>query len=124
MDEIGNYLYIIVFAGIIIFNILKAFRKQQEPVPSPDFPENHSYSTDDEKDSWENPVSVFQREPITYQSMQKSKVEPTIKAEQRTQENLLNENEEDKNISVAFSNTDDARQAFIYSEIWNRKYSV
>ena len=128
MDEIGNHLYIIIFIGIIIFNILRALRKRPEPVPTP-FPEHHPYSTDKEDDSWENPPPVFRREPMTYQPMvhqsiqSQSRIDPTVKIEpKRKQANLLNEKEEGKNISVAFNNTDDARQAFIHSEIWNRKY--
>jgi len=123
MDEIGNHLYIIIFVGIIIFNILKALRKRPEPVPAPNFPENHPYSTNEEDDFWGNPV--FHREPMTHQPLihqpmqSPSKAEPSSK---RKQSHLLNEKEENKNISVSFNNTDDARQAFIYSEIWNRKY--
>ena len=129
MDGIGSHWYIIIFGGIIVFNILKALRKRQEPVPTPSSSQNHPYSTDEKDDFWENPASVFQRRQTTHQQMDHqqmqslSKVNTTVKVEpKRKPENILNEKEEDKNISVAFSNTDDARQAFIYSEIWNRKY--
>ncbi len=129
MDEIGDYLYVIIFVGIIIFNILKTFRKQQKPVPIPDFPEDHPYSTDEKDDSWENPAPVLQKEPMTHQpmvhqSMQShSKTKSTVKNKSpKKAVNLLNERKEENNIPIAFNNTDDARQAFIYSEIWNRKY--
>ncbi|MDR1730159.1 MAG: hypothetical protein LBR52_05810 [Prevotellaceae bacterium] len=129
MDEIGNYLYIVIFVGIVIFNILKALRKQQAPVPAPNFPENHPYSTGEEDDLRENPAPVFRRErmthqPISHQSIQNQpKTAQTVKVEPKKKHTgQLNEKDENKNISVAFGNAEDARRAFIYSEIWNRKY--
>jgi hypothetical protein len=130
MDILGDYTYIIIFAGIIIFNILKALRKREKPAPAPNYPENHPYSTTGEEDDfWRNPTPVSQREPLFHQPMvhqpmqSHSKVEPIVKKESKKKSvDLLNEKGEEKNISVAFNNTDDARQAFVYSEIWNRKY--
>ena len=130
MDGIGNYIYVLIIIGAVVFNILKALRKREVPAPAPNFPNHRPYSTTDEEDDvWENPTPVSQREPLVHQpmvhqSMQSHpRVEPIVKKESKKKPvDLLNERGEEKNISVAFNNTDDARQAFVHSEIWNRKY--
>ncbi len=127
--DLGNYVYIIVIVGVVIFNILKLLRKQEESTPIPDLSENHPYSTTGEEvDFWGNPIPVSPKEQITHQPViqpmqSRSKVEPVAKNKSKEKPlNLLNEKQEEHPVSVAFNNTDDARRAFISSEIWNRKY--
>jgi len=124
-DGIGSYLYIIVFVVIIVFNILKNLNKQRTVVV-PDFSGNQPESREEE--FLENPFPSVRKEPSfqVQQVQSKPKNVETIfpKNEQKKkQTDVLKEKEEDNSsVSIAFNNTDDARQAFIYSEIWNRKY--
>ena len=128
MDVLGDYLYIIIVLGIVVINIFKNLKKQK-PVTIPDFSGNHPESKEnDDEDFWGNPLPPPppRQEPPKIQQVQnkpKSVETPSYKDDvNRQQVSRLKEPEEDKNISVAFSDSDDARRAFIYSEIWNRRY--
>ena len=130
MDSIGDYLYIIIFVVIIIVNILKRLKKQ-ETVVTPDYSENYSESesgeNDKEDDFWRTFSSSSQQPTVQVQQVQnKRKDIETILPKNESKKksvDFLDEREENKDsISVAFNDRDDARRAFIYSEIWNRKY--
>ena len=127
MDVIGDYLYIIIVLGIVVINIFKNLKKQK-PVIIPDFSGNQPESRkNDDGDFWGNPLPPPRQEPsIQVQQVQNKPKRVEIishKGESPKQKiSSLKEADEDKNVSVAFSNSDDARRAFIYSEIWNRKY--
>lgn len=118
MDAIGDYLYILVFLVIIVVNILKNVRKQKN-APIPDFSGNQPIL---EEDSFSNKAKeVSYAENTQFVSNER---ENSILSSSRKPEKKMNipEKEEDDSISISFENTDDARRAFIYSEIWNRKY--
>ena len=133
MDSIGDYLYIIVFVVIIVVNILKNLRKQKPVVVTPDPPGNYSESKkeDEDDDFWRSLSSPSQQPVVQVQQVQniqqiqnKRKDVKTIlpKNELKKKSAVLEEKEESNSFSVAFNDKDDARRAFIYSEIWNRKY--
>jgi len=120
-DIIGKYLYIIIFVGIIVINILRSLKKRQ-PVPE------HAESEENEVDDfWNQPPPPQQQPAFQVQQVQsKPKNVETIfpKNEFKKQETgrLMLTEEHNNPISVEFNDRDDARRAFIYSEIWNRKY--
>jgi len=135
MDSIGDYLYILIFVGIIVVNILKNLKKQK-PVADPGYSENYSEPKEDneEEDFWRTPSPAPQEQTVQVQQIQhirqiqnKRKDMETILQKNEPKEKstgLLDEKEENKDsVSIAFNDKDDARRAFIYSEIWNRKYS-
>ena len=128
MDAIGDYLYIIVFLGIIVINVLKNLKKQQ-PVVTPDFSGNHPVSREDkEEDFREIPFpSTRQKPSFQIQQVQNKPKEvetafPKNEFRKKQMDHLKEKEENDPVVPVTFNNRDDARRAFIYSEIWNRKY--
>jgi hypothetical protein len=138
MDSIGDYLYIIIFVVIIVVNILKRLKKQQ-PVATSDYSGNYSESEsrennkEEEDDFWKSLSSSPQQPAVQVQQVQniqqiqnKRKDVETILPKNESKKKstgFLDDKEENKDtVSVAFNDRDDARRAFIYSEIWNRKY--
>jgi hypothetical protein len=137
MDSIGDYLYIIVFVVIIVVNILKVLRKQK-PVATAavtsDYSENYPSKKEiEEDDFWKSLSSSFQQPAEQVQQVQniqqrqnkRKDVETILPKDEPKKKStgFLDEKEENRDsVSVAFNDRDDARRAFIYSEIWNRKY--
>ena len=128
MDSIGDYLYIIVFGVIIVVNILK-YVKRQKPVETSDYSGNYPESKDEkeEDDFWRTLSSPPQEPVVQVQQIQnKRKDVETIFPKNELKKKsaaLLEEKEENKDsVSIEFNDRSDARRAFIYSEIWNRKY--
>ena len=128
MEAIGDYLYIIIFVGIIIINILRNLSKQKT-VATPDASGNYPESGENEEgDFLGNPPPQPRQEP-TFQVQQvqsrPKNVETTFPKHEFKEKKVNHsiQKEEDHNpVSVTFNDTDDARKAFIYAEIWNRKY--
>ena len=120
-DIIGKYLYIIIFVGIIVINILRSLKKQQ-PVPVPE----HAEPEESEGGDFWNQSPPPQQQPAfqVQQVQSRPKNVETIFPKNVKKENshLMLTEEHNNPISVEFNDRDDARRAFIYSEIWNRKY--
>ena len=129
MDVIGDYLYIIVFLGIIAINVLKNLKKQKSVV-TPDFSGNPPPVSrgNKEEEFWGNPFPSTRQEPSfqVQQIQNKPKdiemIFPKNEFKKTQVDNLKEKEENDNSVSIALNNSDDARRAFIYSEIWNRKY--
>ena len=128
MDAIGDYLYIIVFLGIIVINVLKNLKKQK-PVVTPDFSGNHPVPRENKNEEFGgNPFpSTRQKPSIQIQQVQNKPKDvetifPKNEFKKKQVDHLKEKEENDRSVSVAFNDRDDARRAFIYSEIWNRKY--
>jgi len=126
MDGIGDYIYIIVLLGFVIINFFRNLNKQkQAAVPVPDFSGNQPESSGNTGDDFWGNFSPPPRQEPQVQVQHKPKSVETLfpKNEVKNKKNIrLNETEKNNTVSVAFNNSDDARRAFIYSEIWNRKY--
>ena len=126
MNELGDYIYIVAFVAIVIINILKKARSQEKatsPLPVPEERE-----AEIEYRNFYPPVTN-KSHPSSAQVIdtpRKKIVHPdvTVKSENKNINFSIKETPADKeeNIFVSFKDTDDARKAFIYSEIWARKY--
>jgi hypothetical protein len=123
MDS-GNLIYVLVVLAVIVFNIIKSKAKQQEEVR--DYTDNFP-----EKEEWRDERTVIVKEEVKnpytstfneHHEIQKKKdIKKTPVAQQNDKKtSSYHAIEEDKDIS--FKDVEDARRAFIYSEIWNRKY--
>ncbi len=127
MDAIGDYLYLIVFLGIVVINILKNLRKQKTVV-IPDFSGNHPASEENEgKEFWENSYPSSHQEPVAQiqrverrKDVENSSLKSGLK--KKHTDNFKEKEENNNPAQVTFNSSEDARRAFIYSEIWNRKY--
>ena len=128
MDSIGDYLYIIIFVVTIVVSILKNLKKRK-PVDVPEPREDN-----EEEFFWKEPSPASQEPAVQVQQIRhiqpiqnkRKETEPILSKNEPKKKSagLSDEKEENKDsVSIAFNDRDDARRAFIYSEIWNRKYS-
>ena len=142
MREVGDYIYLVI---IIIAALSSIFKKKKEkslqlPVPerkTRNFEEILQEMLPMEEEppvlqSVSKPIeSTFEAQPIlTYENTTDFS---TLKAQKHVNRELTNnqirENKKivdeelaDEIIKIEFCNPDDARKAFIYSEIFNKKY--
>ena len=127
MESLGEYLYILVFAGIIIFNFLKKAKAKPAPLPKP---------VEYEEEEYENPFEEIMQQYDVLQQPEPAKVvelNPVVKPQitpRKTQlkqtktSNATNNPVEDfQTINIDFSNEEELRKGIIFSEIFNRKYS-
>lgn len=116
MDEI---IQILIFAGAMIFSVIvQSAKKKKQEKPSPQevleevFPELEEFPKDmpTEEQPIQKPVSPPKRKPF----------KPLIKPEPIKP--VMPSTPAKKQSKVRLNSKEEARRAFIYSEIFNRKY--
>ncbi|MDR1698747.1 MAG: hypothetical protein LBR75_02855 [Prevotellaceae bacterium] len=129
MDNLGDILYILVFASIIIFNAVKSLRKAKtattqmpdilgNPVPDhyDDFEEENSVGEHYQMPK-PQPVKVPEFNPIVQTQVASRKAAARPKAVIQP-----DEIEEFQTLNIDFSDADELRKGIIFAEIFNRKY--
>jgi hypothetical protein len=116
--DAGNLIYVLIILGVIIFNFIKVRANRVEEVSdyTGSFPETEEKKIPVKKEINDSVVTFQKNQEI----QRKKNIKKSPVAQEIDKKSSYSNIEEDKNI--LFSNPDDARRAFIYSEIWNRKY--
>ena len=144
MREVGDYIYLVL---IIIAALSSVFKKKKEktgpsiPQPEkkiPDFKEIlKEFLPEEEQKPLPQPavlipaeVKVAEKAVVTYENTTDYNA---LKAKKQVNNDIVNNQIHEKRKfsdtdlidetpAIEFNNTDDARKAFIYSEIFNKKY--
>jgi hypothetical protein len=148
MDNIGDYIYLLIIAVAAISGLLKKKAKNAESHELPKQPRKKAFDFDEilrELIPEEiKPVPVAPSKPVVYQPIKKAATnenlsyetasDPSALRAKKHMSKLANDLNEIKPIEIQYSEpvyrgvnvsletVEDARQAFIYSEIFNRKY--
>ena len=134
MDALGDYIYIIALVAIVIVNILKKARTQAPAsAPSPALGEEMEEMERKRREIFSPfpPLSSPPSTPKPYPSEQQTvdtrpkKTPPQVVIEPKKKplgDVEVKETHPENAFSISFKNADDARKAFLYSEIWGRKY--
>lgn len=139
MEDIGDYLYFVVLLIAMISGLLKSKKKKAQEQETYER-EPREIDLDEvlqELDPYfEKPAPVVRPEPQksaperyqTYESIKdssalraKKQVAKTIHSKIKT-ESIFEEPATVETFQVSINNLDDAKRAFVYSEIFNRKY--
>lgn len=125
MDSLGDILYVLVFAGVIIFNAVKSVKKAKtatkrmpdilgNPVPEhyDDFEEETPVGEHYQMPSPE-PVKVAQPAPVR---------EQTVSRKSQAKAIIQPEPEDSQSFNIDFSDAGELRKGIIFAEIFNRKY--
>jgi len=123
-DGLGNYIYIIAFIAIVIINLLKKARANKEEAQNPAYEFEEKEEGEEVLREFFPPVTPKPyASPVQAVDIQQNKTIYPIITEPKKKhvgEELLISKDDD--FTISFENADDARKAFIYSEIWARKY--
>ena len=127
MDSLGDYIYIIAFIAIVVINLLKKTRKQAAvPIPPPEFEEEAKDAGRVYREPFppSSTLKSFPSKQTVADAPQKKTPSSTVAESQKKPlgDVAVKDAPIDDAFPVAFKDTDDARRAFIYSEIWARKY--
>ena len=124
MDAWGDYIYIIAFIAIVVINILKRAKKQEAvSIPGPEFEEEMKEAGREYRELF--PFPSIPKSPSVQTVAQPKKTVQPVTTEPKKKplaDVTVKEIPADDAFSISFKDTDDARKAFIYSEIWARKY--
>lgn len=110
-----EYIQILLFAGAMIFTvILQSIKERKKPKTSP-FPEGEIL--EEVFPNLAEAESIAKTEPLKKSAPQKKR-QPSAKPVQPSSD-IMSAPKKEK---IRLSNCKEARRAFIYSEIFNRKY--
>lgn len=144
MEDLGDYIYIIVLAVVGLSSLLRKKKKAAEgtevlsdfpDLPDLDdvIPEYTRYDTPSKPVPPPPPAHPLQRVDLkkermasvmTYENttdFTKLRSRNTFQDHHSKKVEII-ELEEEETLDVSFETTDDAKRAFVYSEIFNRKY--
>lgn len=127
MDISEDYIYILVFIGLVVFNIVKTLRngnneKTSRPATCPTPSE---YEEKEEiQDEWRSIVDSIPVPEDEPKPQLKSEMEPVLeeKMQRKSSSSISFEMETQESPRLELKTAEEARRAFLYSEIWNRKY--
>lgn len=146
MDNIGDYLYLLIIAVAAISGLIKKKAKSAESHELPKQPRKKAFDFDEILRELipEETKPVVPPKPVVYQPITKAATnedlsyetasDPSALRAKKHISKLANDLNEIKPIEIQYSEpvyrgvnvsletVEDARQAFIYSEIFNRKY--
>ncbi len=141
MDDIGDYIYLIIIAIAGLSGLLK--KKKEKPTPMPieedsatvmeaaweDFlPDNPVVRVPEPKDSffdWENKatkIATYENTDDPSKLRAKNSVEKYKSSMKQAPKKLVVEEQVYPELNIELSTIEDARNAFIYAEIFNKKY--
>ena len=119
MDNIGDWLYIVLMAMAGVSGLISNLRKKKKPVKTVLETEETIVEPSQETEGWWN--TPIEQQPLIQKKFKKETfTKPTIPVE----ESLPLENESTPKPEIHFNSSEDARRAFIYSEIFQRKTGV
>ena len=141
MDDIGDYIYLIIIAIAGLSGLLK--KKKEKPTPMPieddpstvmedvweDFlPDNPVVRVPEPKESFfeweikEKKIATYENtdDPNTLRA--KNKVEKYKSSMKSTPKKIVVEENVSAEYDIEFKTVEDARTAFIYAEIFNKRY--
>jgi len=139
MDSLGEYIYLIVIIIAALSSIFKKKKKTQEreqhlPEAFPDFPELDDVIPEPEVRPVAKPAYVAPKPPPvpktafanipTYENAGNISKLKTGKSVKSSKETVFVEIEAENNFiqDIQFDDLDEAKRAFVYAEIFNRKY--
>ncbi|MFA6778219.1 MAG: hypothetical protein WCU80_00340 [Paludibacteraceae bacterium] len=126
MDISDNYIYVLVFIGIVVFNIVKTLRQSnnkeevRRTAPEVDVSEYEEEECSKNRRRNDGQFSIPEMET---ECLLKSEMEPVVDDKMHKKTSSSKIFEEERNASrIELKTAEEARRAFLYSEIWNRKY--
>ena len=135
---IGDYIYLAVIVIASIGMILKKRKKQQEQVQEESFPDMSDIfpeaegSEQYETDFWGDPILqedkpmvsvVSGAEKTTTFDILETKKQQYVSVKSRETTDYEDEEDSGQALEISLEHPEDAKKAFIYAEIFNRKYS-
>jgi hypothetical protein len=141
MDDIGDYIYLIIIAIAGLSGLLK--KKKEKPTPMPieedpstgmedvwkDFlPDNPVVRVPEPKESffeWENKerkIATYENSDDPNTLRAKNKVEKYKSSMKSAPNKTVVEEKVSDEYDIEFKTVEDARTAFIYAEIFNKRY--
>ncbi|HOG05270.1 MAG TPA: hypothetical protein PK978_03445 [Paludibacter sp.] len=135
---IGDYIYLAVIVIASIGMILKKRKKQQEQVQEESFPDMSDIFPEAEgaeqyeTDFWGDPILqedkpmvsvVSGAEKTTTFDILETKKQQYVSVKSRETTDFEDEEDSEQALEISLEHPEDAKKAFIYAEIFNRKYS-
>lgn len=135
---IGDYIYLAVIVIASIGMILKKRKKQQEQVQEESFPDMSDIFPEAEgaeqyeTDFWGDPILqedkpmvsvVSGAEKTTTFDILETKKQQYVSVKSRETTDYEDEEDSEQALEISLEHPEDAKKAFIYAEIFNRKYS-
>jgi len=123
MENIGDYIYVLFFVGIIIFNLLRKAKQPPKPLPKPvKYEEEEKHNPfeeifNDETPKQSEPVKAAFNPIVQPQVARKPAPKP---AEPSIMSNLSTD--DFQVINIDFSDTEQIRKGIVFAEIFNKKY--
>lgn len=130
MEDIGDLLYVVVILIAGLGAVIKSFKKKQEKEivsssPSPQFPDLSDIFP--AMDTYSERVSTDVSPAVLHEiAKQQQSTKPQYQAVKKKHEVNPVEDERDSNyvdFDMDLHDADELKKAFIYSEIFNRKYN-
>ena len=127
MDFISEYFYLLVFIAVIAFNVIKTLKKQEKQDNDRSFAPGNTFEFDAEEYEEEVVVQQKPKNVVMNNNVVQSRenINITKKKPDSNKSKLSKKSSKsgiNAEIDVCFDSVESARRAFIYSEIWNRKY--
>ncbi len=140
MDDIGDYIYLIIIAVAGLSSLLKKKKEKPTQVPDEDYkpvtediwedflPENPEVKVPEPATSffdWENKatkIATYENTDDSSTLRAKNKVEKYKSSMKQAQKKVVIEESVYPELNIELSTIEDARKAFIYAEIFNKKY--
>jgi hypothetical protein len=133
MDSIGDYLYIVILAIIGLSSLFKKKSKEEVNIPKTDEstvmpwdeietiePYDSTYKEEDHQQQAFNPKVSYET-TNDYSQLKSKKTVTTILPSKETKKQI--EQNETEPVSIQLNSEEDAKMAFLYSEIFTRKYA-
>ncbi len=131
MENLGDYIYILVFVGIAVINFLKKAKEKTATEQMPDFSGNtvpdFMEDFEEEKSIGEHYAAPEPAKTTVYNPLvqpQATAQKPVISKPKQKAANMAikPETEDFQPIEIDFSDADELKKGIVFAEIFNRKY--
>ena len=133
MDSIGDYIYFIVLCIVPLISALSKKKDKKNDATEPLSNEEEEQDTIPTQ-SWEDLMQQLKQKKEKQKERIKETIFESVKENKKQDKNVYSKTKENKEIIIenkkpieeknewAFDTVNDAKRAFVYSEIFNRKY--